>query len=55
MLLNYNQFFLDHEGDNMDVILPWEAKLDVLVKKDETTDPSYGCQPEKRSIDEYMK
>jgi H/ACA ribonucleoprotein complex subunit 4 len=43
------------KGNNMDGILPWKAKRDVLVKKEETTDPSYGCQPEKRSLDEYLK
>jgi H/ACA ribonucleoprotein complex subunit 4 len=41
--------------NNMEGILPWEDKRDLLVKKEESTDPSYGCNPEKRSIEEYLK
>lgn len=34
---------------------PWETKRRLLVKLDEETDPSFGCPPEKRSLEQHVR
>ncbi len=34
---------------------PWEIKRTLLVKAEEETDARYGCKPEERSAQEYIK
>ncbi len=34
---------------------PWEIKRKLLVKGEEETSPRYGCKPEQRPIEEYMR
>ncbi len=34
---------------------PWETKRKLLVKTEDKTNPRYGCKPEERSVEEYMK
>lgn len=34
---------------------PWETEYKVLVKAQDDTDPTYGCKPEERPIDEYVR
>ncbi len=38
----------------MPLLLPSDVKRDVLIKDEEPTDPSYGCPPEKRSVQELL-
>ena len=33
---------------------PWETQRKLLVKLEEETDPSYGCPPLKRPLDQHM-
>jgi len=35
--------------------LPADEKREVLIKAEEPTDPNYGCKPEERPIEEYIK
>jgi tRNA pseudouridine55 synthase len=34
---------------------PWTRRSEELVKIQEETDPSYGCPPEKRPIDQHVR
>ena len=34
---------------------PWEEPRKVLVRLEEETDPSYGCPPEKRPLDQHIR
>jgi tRNA U55 pseudouridine synthase TruB len=34
---------------------PWEAKRELLVKAEERTDTNFGCKPEERPAEEYLK
>jgi H/ACA ribonucleoprotein complex subunit 4 len=34
---------------------PWEIERRLLVKAEEETSPRYGCKPEERSIEEYIR
>jgi H/ACA ribonucleoprotein complex subunit 4 len=36
-------------------VAPWEVERKLLVKAEDRTDPSFGCKPEERSAEEYMK
>lgn len=36
-------------------VAPWETKRSVLVKAEEKTDPNFGCRPEDRSAEDYLK
>ena len=39
----------------MSQLAPWEEKRDLLVKLDEETDPSFGCPPSKRPLDQHVR
>ena len=34
---------------------PWTRKSEELVKLEEETDPSYGCPPGQRSLDQHVR
>jgi len=34
---------------------PWEIGRDLAVKAEDKTNPRYGCKPEERSIEDYVK
>ena len=34
---------------------PWETKRQLLVKAEEKTDIRYGCKPENRPINDYIR
>jgi H/ACA ribonucleoprotein complex subunit 4 len=34
---------------------PWETERTLLVKAEGKTDPSFGCKPEDRSAEDYLK
>jgi tRNA U55 pseudouridine synthase TruB len=34
---------------------PWEIKRELLVKKEDTTDPKFGHVPEERPASEYIR
>ncbi len=34
---------------------PWETKRKLLVKAEGKTNPRYGCKPEDRPVEEYIK
>ena len=36
-------------------VAPWEIERRVLVKAEEKTDPNFGCRPEDRSAEDYLK
>ncbi len=36
-------------------LAPWEREQKVLVKIEEETDPSYGCPPNKRPLDQHLR
>jgi len=37
------------------ITAPWEIKRTLLIKAEEETDPSYGCKPEDRPINDYIR
>jgi len=37
------------------VVPPWEIKRKLLVKAEDKTNPRYGCKPEDRPVEEYIK
>ncbi len=39
----------------MSVKPPWEESKKLVVRMDEETDPSYGCPPSKRSLDQHIR
>lgn len=34
---------------------PWETKRKLLVKAEDKTNPRYGCKPEERPVEQYVK
>ena len=36
-------------------VAPWEAKRELLVKAEDKTSPKYGCNPEARQADDYLR
>ena len=36
-------------------VAPWEIERKLFVKAEDGTDPSFGCKPEERPAEEYMK
>ena len=34
---------------------PWEIKRELKVKNEDLTNPKYGCEPEKRSPQQYIR
>jgi len=34
---------------------PWETEHRLLVKAEDKTDPSFGCRPEERRAEDYLK
>lgn len=36
-------------------VAPWEIERKLLVKAEDETNPRYGCKPEERSAEEYIK
>lgn len=36
-------------------VAPWEIKRELVVKAEDKTDPRYGCRPEERPADQYIK
>ena len=34
---------------------PWALKRELLVRTGDTTDPKYGCKPEERSAEDYIR
>lgn len=36
-------------------VAPWEVERKLVVKAEDETDAHYGCRPEERPAQEYMK
>lgn len=36
-------------------LAPWEIERKLLVKAEDKTNPRYGCRPEERSAEEYIR
>ncbi len=36
-------------------IAPWEVERKLIVKAEDETDPRYGCSPEERPAQEYIR
>jgi len=36
-------------------VAPWEVERKLIVKTEDETDPRYGCNPEERPAQEYIK
>jgi H/ACA ribonucleoprotein complex subunit 4 len=36
-------------------VAPWEKKRMLLEKAEDRTDPSFGCKPEERPAEDYLK
>jgi H/ACA ribonucleoprotein complex subunit 4 len=36
-------------------VAPWEVKRETLVKAEGITDPRFGCKPEERQPEQFMK
>ncbi len=36
-------------------VAPWETKRELLVKAEDNTDLSFGCKPEDRQAEQYIK
>jgi len=34
---------------------PWQIKRELLTKAEDRTDPNFGCRPEERPIQEYIR
>ncbi len=34
---------------------PWETKRELLTKTEDTTDPKYGCKPNERTAEDYIR
>lgn len=39
----------------MNILIPWTVKPKILVKSEEGTNLTYGCFPEKRPIQNYLR
>lgn len=39
----------------MTIQSPWTRRSEELVRIEEETDPSYGCPPEKRPLDQHVR
>jgi len=37
------------------LVTPWEIKRTLLIKAEEETDPRYGCKPQERSPEDYVR
>ena len=37
------------------LVAPWEVKRRLIVKAQEETDPRYGCKPQERSAEDYIR
>ena len=37
------------------IAAPWEIERKLLVKAEDKTNPKYGCKPEERPPDEYIR
>jgi len=42
-------------SDMARTVAPWEIELKLLVKAEDKTDPRYGCKPEERPAERYIK
>ncbi len=38
----------------MEVKPPWEVRREVIVRAEGSTDPAYGCPPERRPLRDYL-
>ena len=36
-------------------VAPWETEPELLVKAEDKTDSSFGCKPEDRSAEQYLR
>jgi H/ACA ribonucleoprotein complex subunit 4 len=36
-------------------VAPWEIQRELQVKAEDKTNPRYGCKPEERSAEEFMR
>ena len=36
-------------------VAPWEIERKLLVKAEDKTNPHYGCKPEERKAEEFMR
>jgi len=36
-------------------VAPWEVERKLIVKAEDETDPRYGCSPEERSVQEFIR
>ncbi len=36
-------------------VAPWETERRLLVKAEDETDPGFGCKPEDRQAEDYLK
>ncbi len=36
-------------------VTPWEVKRKLIIKAEDETNPSYGCKPEERTANDYIK
>lgn len=36
-------------------VAPWEVKRELMVKAEDKTDPQYGCKPEERPAEQYIR
>ncbi len=34
---------------------PWNMKREILVKQEAETDPKYGCPPDQRPLEQYIR
>lgn len=39
----------------MKITPPWEIRREIVVKVEEATDPSHGCPPENRPVQDHIK
>jgi len=38
-----------------EIVAPWQAKRELLIKAEDETDPKYGHNPEERPIQEHIR
>lgn len=36
-------------------VTPWEVKRKLIIKAEDETNPRYGCKPEERTANDYIK
>lgn len=39
----------------MKITLPWEIKREIIIRAEDETSLDYGCLPEKRPIQQYIR